>query len=455
MDVRPIRLDSASVTALRTHLRGPLLLPDDPRYDAGRRVWSAAIDRHPAAIVACADAEDVSWALRLAADAGVSATVRGGGHNTAGRSIRDSALLIDLSPLRGVTVDAARRRAFVEGGALWRDVDAATARHELATTGGLVSSTGVGGFTLGGGSGWLMRRAGLACDNLVSAEVTLPDGRTIRASEDEHADLYWCLRGGGGAPGVVTRFEFALEPRSTVTGAFVVHRLADASAVMRSFRDWAPSAPDDFCAVLVLTCAPPMPFLEPAWHGQPVLICAMCWAGDPAGAAAAFAWSRERDPLGSHEGVLPYVDWQRALDPGAPAGRHHYWKTATFRDLGDTTIARLADAAAALPTPFTEIHVQHLGGAVARVPADDTAFAQRDVPFFVNLLGCSMDGDAFGGARRWVQALHGALAPEAGAGMLPNFTGVDDSGAVADDARGRRLEAIDRRYDPAGLLASR
>ena len=453
MDVRPMTLGSARVAALRTHLRGPLLLPDDARYDVARRVWSAAIDRHPAAIVLCADAEDVSWALRLAAEAGLAATVRGGGHNTAGRSIRDGALLIDLSSLRGITVDGLAGRAFVQGGALWRDVDAATAKLGLATTGGLVSSTGVGGFTLGGGSGWLMRRAGLACDNLASADVTLPDGRTVRASPHEHDDLYWCLRGGGGAPGVVTRFEFALEPRVSVTGAFVVHPLADAELVMRSFRDAAPEAPDDFCAVLVLTCAPPFPFLDPAWHGRPVLISAMCWAGDPAGAAAAFAWSRERDPLGLHEGVLPYVDGQLALDPGAPAGRHHYWKTTNFRNLGDSTIGRLVDAAATLPTPFTEIHLQHLGGAVARVPAEETAFLHRDVPFFVNLIGCSLDRDADGAVSRWVRTLHGALAPEAAAGMLPNFVGVDDAEAATGDARGRRLESIHRRYDPAGLLS--
>ena len=205
----------------------------------------------------------------------------------------------------------------------------------------------------------------------------------------------------------------------------------------------------------VLACAPPFPFLDPAWHGKPVLISAMCWAGDPAGAAAAFAWSRTRDPLGSHEAVLPYVDWQLALDPGAPAGRHHYWKTTNFHALGDSTIARLVNAAATLPTPLTEIHVQHLGGAVARVPVGATAFAHRDVPFFVNLIGCAVDVAGDDDARRWVRALHGALAPEASTGMLPNFLGVDDIAAGGADGRGERLEAIRRRYDPAGVLSIR
>jgi hypothetical protein len=454
MDVNTSSLDRSAATALRAQLRGPLLLPGDAGYEERRRVWSAAIDQRPAAICACADAEDVSWALRAATGSDLAVTIRGGGHNTAGRAVRDGALLVDLSGLRGVTVDPALRRAIAQGGALWRDVDAVTAQAGLATTGGLVSSTGVGGFTLGGGSGWLMRRHGLACDNLLNADVTLADGRTVRASPQDHADLYWALRGGGGGFGVVTRFEFALAPRPAVVAGFVVHRARDAPAVLAAFRDAAPGAADDFCAVLVLTAAPPLPFLDPAWHGRPVLISALCWAGEPDAADDAFGWSATREPVARHVGVMAYADWQQMLDPGAPSGRHHYWKTATFGELDGHTIDILANAVETLPTPFTEIHVQHLGGAVARVAPEETAFAHRDVPFFVNLLGCSADADGFGHVRSWVRELHTTLAPGAGPGMLPNFIGVDDleipSGS--SDARSARLTAIRRRCDPGGIF---
>ncbi len=437
--------------ALRRQLRGSLVMPSDPQYPRARRVWNAAIDRRPSAIAVCADAEDVAWALRIAADENLAVTVRGGGHNVAGRALADQALLIDLTRLRAVSVHVGSGVAEVQGGALWHDLDVATARHGLATTGGLISGTGVGGLTLGGGVGWLMRKAGLAIDNLLSASVVLADGRIVRASRDEHPDLFWGLRGGGGGLGVVTGFDFALHPVTTVYAGVVIRSADEAALALRAFRDFAATAPDDFCGMTALVHAPPLPFLDAAWHGRPVAITAMCWCGNPAAAQTALApLRRVGSPLADHVGPVPYVQWQHLQDGGAPPGRHQYWKTASFRGLPDGVIDTLAGAVRALPTQQSEIHVQHLGGAVARVAADETAFAQRDAGFFVNLIGATPWPEEYPAMRDAVRDLHRRICAGALAQSLPNFTQHDD-GPVADQlgpSVADRLRALRRRYDP-------
>jgi FAD/FMN-containing dehydrogenase len=432
---------AAALDALTRELTDPPVRPGAAEYERLRAVWNAAIDRRPGAIVRCGDLEDVVRTVRIAAAHDVPVTVRGGGHNVAGRSIADGALLLDLSRLRGVDVHAATRRATVQGGAHWADLDAATARHGLATTGGLVSTTGVAGLTLGGGVGWLMRRHGLACDNLRRASVVLGDGRLVRASAEEHPDLYWALCGGGGGFGVVTELEFDLHPVQDVVAGLTVFAAADAVAVLERFRDVVPDAPDEFCALAVLTHAPPLPFLAPDWHGRPVVIVATCWCGAPGqGDAVQAALVGSRPPLAAHVGPMPYVTWQRMQDPGAPAGRYQYWKTANLATLSDATIARLATAAGELPTPTFEIHVQHLGGAVARRSAGATAFASRDVPFFVNLIGCAAEAGAFGAVREFARRVHGELAAEALGSRQPNFTGQDDPGEPGAAVAGRLAE---------------
>jgi FAD/FMN-containing dehydrogenase len=437
-------------------VRGQLILPGDTSYALARRVWNAAIDRRPGAILQCADAEDVTHAMRVATEHGLAVTVRGGGHNVAGRALADGALLIDLSRMREVTVDADAHTVRVQGGALWHDVDCATARHGLATTGGLVSSTGVGGFTLGGGAGWLMRRHGLAVDNLRGASVVLADGRFVRASPDEHPDLFWGLRGAGGGLGIVTDFEFALHRVGTVFAGVVIRPATEATLALRVFRDVVAEAPDEFCGMTVLAHAPPLPFLDAAWHGRPVAISALCWCGAPAAAEAMLAPIRRAGtPLTDHVGPMPYVQWQHLQDGGAPPGRHQYWKTASFATLPDAAIETLAQAVQALPTPQTEIHVQHLGGAVARVPAGDTAFAQRETRFFVNLIGVTPWPDAYLPLRAAIGELHGRLGQHALPGLLPNFSGHDD-GRVVDQLAAplvERVRALQRRYDPAGRFS--
>ena len=449
-------LEDVALKELRGNLRGVVTVPADADYAAVRRVWNGAIDRYPSAVVACADAEDVASALRIAATRGLAITVRGGGHNVAGRCIRDGALLLDLSRLNGVAVNTESRIATVQGGALWRDVDAATARAGLATTGGLVSTTGVGGFTLGGGAGWLMRKHGLACDNMLGANVILSDGRVVRASADEHADLYWGLRGGAGGLGVVASFDFRTYPLREVLAGLIVHPAEQAFGALQAFRDFAADAPDEFCGLAVIANAPPLPFLDPGWHGRPVVIHAVCWSGDQAAGARVLAPLRGFGrPLAEHVGWMPYVQWQQLQDPAAPPGLHYYWKTANYRDIGDSTLKVLAAAARQLPSPRSEIHLQHMGGAVARVSQDDTAFAHRSARYFVNLIGITDHAAQVTGLRERVRALYGKITPEATATIMPNFSDQDDAQAerqFGGDIAGR-LAALRRQYDAGGLLS--
>ncbi len=437
-------------------LRGELVLPGDADFARRGRLWNEWIERSPAAIASCADAEDVAHALRIASELDLRVTVRGGGHNVAGRSVAERALMVDLSRLRGVVIRPEMGRAIVQGGATWHDVDVASSAVGLATTGGLVSSTGVGGFTLGGGCGWLMRRHGLAADNLLAARVILPDGRLVRATADDHPDLFWALRGGGGI-GVVTEFEFRMHPVSRVVAGLIIWPAADAGRALRTFRDVAAQAPDEFCGMTVLTSAPPLPFLDAAWHGRPVLLQLACWSGAPEAADAVLAPLRAIGrPLVDHIGTMPYVQWQHINDGAAPPGRHHYWKTASFRELPDGVIDDLAAAALDLPTPFTELHVQHLGGAVARVPADETAFAQRDTGFFVNIIGTTLWADDRARLRERVRSLHERLARQARPERLPNFMGPDDdgiTGQLVQEAQ-QRLQALRQRYDPEQRFVS-
>jgi FAD/FMN-containing dehydrogenase len=371
--------------------------------------------------------------------------------------MRDGALMLDLGDLRGVSVNEQLRIATVEGGALWSDVDAATAVAGLATTGGVISTTGVGGLTLGGGVGWLMRRFGLVCDNLVGAQAVLADGRSVHASANEHPDLFWALRGGAGGLCVVIRFELRLYSLSQVLAGLVVFRADDATSVLRRFRDVARDAPDEFCGLAVMTSAPPLPFLDAAWHGRTVCILASCWSGEvEAGKRVLDPIRRAGTPLADVVAPMPYVHWQQMLDASAPPGRLNYWKSVNFSDVNDGVIDLLAAAAENRPTPFTELHLQHLGGAVARVPRSDSAFAHRDARFFVNLVGSAGEPAQFDAMRAWVRDLHVRLSAHALPGRMPNFSDSDDQDPIGrfGNDNARRLQELRERYDPQGMFAS-
>jgi UDP-N-acetylenolpyruvoylglucosamine reductase len=458
MDHESQTLRPAVITALREQLRGATLQPHDAGYGPARRVWNAAIRRRPGAIAICADAEDIALAVRIAADHQVPVTVRGGGHNVAGRALADGALLLDLSQMRNVDLYVDRGMASVQGGAIWHDVDVATAKQGLATTGGLVSVTGVGGLTLGGGIGWLMRRYGLACDNLLAAGVVLADGRFVRASAEEHADLFWGLRGGAGGLGVVTSFEFQLHPQRQVLAGVVIRPASEVREALRTFRDFAAAAPDEFCGMTILTNGPPLPFLDPIWHGRPVVISAVCWSGDLAAGERAVAPLRQfGSPLADHIGPMPYVQWQHMQDGSAPPGRCQYWKTASYATLSDATIDILGAAVNELPSRHSEIHVHHLGGAVARVAPADTAFSNRGAEFFVNLIGATPWAEDFDPLRERVRSLYARLTPQALHTVQPNFSNLDDGDvtAQADPMHAERIAALRSRFDPQGMFASR
>lgn len=437
-------------------VRGPLLLQGSADYERRRRVWNGAIDRHPLAIARCLDSEDVRAALQFANHERLPVTVRGGGHNVAGLALDDDALMLDLEAMNRVLVDPVARTVRVEGGALWRDVDAATQPHGLATTGGLVSTTGIGGYTLGGGVGWLMRRCGLAIDNLIQADVMLADGRDVIACEKRHDDLFWALRGGAGGLGVVTHFTYRLHEVGKVLAGMLFHSANAAEGLLRVFRDVTPRMPDAFTGMLVFTTAPPLPFLPEEIHGQRVIALAYCWSGEPMLGARLCAplvgWG---DPVGRHEGVLPYAAWQRTFDLTAPAGDHYYWTTSQFDALDDELIRTLVSRALQPADPFSEVHVHHLGGIVATVSEGATAFAQRRVPFFINVIGRTPASERFAAVRAWTRDLRAALAPHARDDMQPNFAGeaVDLETRAHDPAVRKRLAAVRKRYDPDGRLA--
>lgn len=442
--------------ALADALRGKLHLPGDADYDLRRRVWNGAIDRRPLAIARCADADDVCAAVKFAARERLPMTVRGGGHNVAGLAVRDDALMLDLGGMNHVEVDAQARLARVEGGALWRDVDAAAQAHGLATTGGFVSTTGVGGYTLGGGVGWLMRRCGLAIDNLLEAEVVLADGRSVTANEKQHPDLFWALRGGSGGLGVVTRFAYRLHQVGEVHAGVAFHPIAAAADLLRTFAAFTRDAPEACTAMLVFTTAPPLPFLPAAAHGKRAVALAFCWSGDPAqGQEMMRPIAEFGQPFGRHEGVMPYAAWQQMFDAGVPAGDHYYWTTSQFDALDDALIDVLIPRAATPPDPLCEVHVHHLGGAVGAIAGDATAFSSRDVPFFINVIGHTGGSERFAAVRDWTHAVRAALASRARDDVQPNFAGAasDLRSRVHDDATREKLAALRARYDPDGLLA--
>ena len=379
-------LGEATVQELRESVEGEVVAPSDPGYAEACKVWNGAHDRRPALVVRCAAAGDVATAVGFARSNDLEIAVRGGGHSIAGFSTCDNGIVIDLSQMNEVHVDPATRRATVGGGAVWADVDNETQPHGLATTGGLVSSTGVAGFTLGGGIGWTMRKFGLACDNLVAADVVTADGRIIRASESENSDLLWGLRGGGGNFGIVTRFEFELHPLGPMVYAGPIFYPADAAhELLHTFRDWAVVAPDEITAIVNLTTAPPLPVIPAEWHGKKVAAFIATSSGPiDEGESLVGAFRTVGEPIADLLGPMPYQAIQTLIDPLWEKGIHAYFKATNLARLDDELIERLCALHLEAPGPQCEIHVHQMGGALARVPEGATAFAERSMPFLLN-----------------------------------------------------------------------
>ncbi len=449
-------LGEATVQELRETVRGEILTPTDNGYADAAQAWNAEhYDRRPAIIVRCSGAADVIAAVGFARSNGLPIAVRGGGHSIAGFSTCDDGIVIDLSPMTEVRVDPVARRATVGGGAVWADVDHETQAHGLATTGGLVSSTGVGGFTLGGGIGWTMRKFGLACDNLVAADVVTADGRLVHAGESENADLLWGLRGGAGNFGIVTQFEFTLHPLGPVIYAGPVFFPGDAAReLLRAYRDWAPGAPDEITGLMNLTSAPPLPVIPEQWHGKKVVAFVAASTGPVEHGEALVSAIRDvAEPIADLLGPMPYQVIQSLLDPLWQKGIHAYFKATNLRHLDDDLIERLCELHLGAPGPQCEIHVHQMGGAVGRVADGATAFAERSMPFVLNAVTGWHDPDAGTAHRDWARATVAAAADASTGRAYVNFLGDADAARAAygEEAYGR-LVSLKNAYDPTNVF---
>ena len=444
------------VTAFRGKQRGPVALPGEEGYGAARTVWNAAIDRSPALVARCLGAADVINAVKFARDENLLVAVRGGGHNIAGNAVCDGGLLIDLSLMKSVRVDPAAQAARVEPGATLADFDKEAQAFALATPLGINSTTGVAGLTLGGGFGWTTRKFGLTVDNLISADVVTADARLVRASETENPDLFWALRGGGGNFGIVTSFEFKLHPLGPeVLSGLVVHPLEKAGDLLPEFRRISKEAPDELTIWVVMRKAPPLPFLPTEWHGKEVLIFAACYSGDmKEGEKATRALRALGSPIVDVISPHPFTGWQAAFDPLLTPGARNYWKSHDFIDLADPTIKIMVDSARELPSPECEVFIAHVGGAMARVGAQATAWPNRDAHFVMNAHARWREKAQDLACIAWARRLSEATAPFASGSVYVNFMPEDESDRVekAYGANFRRLAEIKRRYDPANLF---
>ena len=437
-----------------------MLLPGEPAYEAGRRVFNGMVDRHPLAIIQCQGVADVVHAINFARTKGIAVSVRGGGHNVAGLAICEGGIVIDLSRMRSVHVDPSRRRVWVQGGATWADVDRETQLFGLASPGGLVSSTGVGGFTLGGGIGWLARQFGLACDNLVGAEVVGPSGSVTRASPSENPDLLWALRGGGGNFGVVTGFEFELhEVGPVVYGGAWFYRRDHAVDLLENYSKVVENASKKLTTLVAMVTGPPAPFLPPEVHGKPMIAFAFCYNGAPPEGEQALRPLRSAlgTPVADLGGPIPYTALQGMFDPSAPFGRLHYWKSHHLSRLDRSTAEAVVRVANAAPSPFSEVHLHQLGGQYARDPDGGSAYSNRGAPFVLNLIGQWLEPGDSDKNRKWARDSWEGLKSKSTGRSYVNFLADTDGTSVESGYAPEtfsRLRSIKHKFDPENFFRS-
>ncbi len=447
-------IDSATLQQFAARLHGDLINSGDATYDDARRVFNGMIDRYPALIARCADAADVIGAVEFARTQGLPLSVRGGGHNVAGSSVNDGGIVIDLSRMRDVRIDPTRRTARVGGGATWADLDHAGHVFGLATPGGQVSSTGVGGLTLGGGIGHLSRKYGLSIDNLLSVDVVTAEGAFVTASVDEHPDLFWAMRGAGGNFGVVTSFEFRLHPVGMVYGGPIIYPVERVRDALRLYRDYLADAPDDLNAVFAFLIVPPgPPFPEDLWHKT---MCGLmvCYTGPLEQADSVVQPLRDFGPPALDlMGPMPYPVLQSLFDPIAQPGLQQYWKGDFITDITDDMIDVHAHYGPRIPTPTSIVHIYPANGAANRVGASETAFAHRDAQF-VHIIGAAYPDPADTPRNvAWVRDYWSALRPHV-SGAYVNFL-MDEGDARVRGSYGNnydRLAALKQRYDPSNLF---
>jgi FAD/FMN-containing dehydrogenase len=448
-------VSSSPLERLRDGVRGEVIGPNDPGYDEARAVYNAMIDRRPHAIVRALDAADVAAAVNVARDGGLDLAVRGGGHSVPGFGTGDDAVVIDLSGMKGVSVDPSAMSARAQGGCTWGDFNEATHAHGLATTGGIISTTGIGGLTLGGGIGYLARGFGLSCDNLISAEVVTADGNVLTASEREHEDLFWALRGGGGNFGVVTSFEYRLHPVAEIYGGPMFYEVEDAGAVLRFYREFIADAPEEFGGFPAWQIAPPLPFIPEDRHGDTFLAFVACWAGPVEQGEQILRPFHEVAPVvAEHVGPMPYPALNGAFDALVPAGLQHYWKANFVTELTDELIEAHLEHGPKVPVVNSTMHIYPINGACHRVAPDATAFSHREANFATVIAGMWPDPADNEANIAWVRGYYDATAPHSEEGGYINFMAGDDQ----DRARANygssyeRLAAVKRAYDPGNLF---
>lgn len=451
-----LKLDQTALDELGRSFSGRLVGPQDLAYDESRKVWNGSIDRSPALIAGCSGAGDVAAALKFARQAGLPVAVRSGGHSFPGASVCDGGIVIDLRPMDGVEVDPEGRTARAQAGVLLGELDQATQAHGLAAPAGIVTHTGVAGLTLGGGIGWLMRKYGLTIDQLLSVDMVTVDGEKVRASEDENPELFWGVRGAGGNFGIVTEFEFRLNPVGPeVLAGPVFWRMQDSPEVLRFYRDWVADAPDELMTIVVHRKAPPLPFVPEELHGEPVVAIVCCYAGDVAEGEKVVRPLRE---FGSAVLDLlepkPYLAHQAMFDPSYPHGWWYYMRSCDVAGLDDEVIDTTVEHAMRIASPLTAFPIWQRGGASARVGDGETAMGGRDVGFTINITAMTEGPDGFEQERDWARGLWTALEPHH-AGVYVNFL-MDEGEERVREAYGAekydRLKALKRDWDPGNVL---
>lgn len=440
---------------LRDRLDGELIEAADEGYDEARAVFNAMIDRRPSLVARCASVADVQHVLAMARAAGEAVAVRGGGHSAPGFGTVDGGVVIDLSPLRGVEVNPDRRIARVQGGATWGKVDEATHTHGLATPAGIISTTGVGGLTLGGGHGYLSRKYGLTIDNLLEAEVVLADGRIVTASETEHPDLFWALRGGGGNFGIVTSFTFRLHPVRNVLCGPTAWPVSETSNVLSWYREFMPQQSEDLYGFFAAMTVPPSDAFPTAFHLHKACAVVWCYLGAPADAEDALAPVRAMGPAFDGIGEAPYPALQSTFDPLYPPGLQSYWRGDFFDALPDAAIDAHAHFAEELPTMLSTMHLYPVDGLVNRVPSTATAWAHREVTYSQVIVGVDPDPAKAANVKRWAVEYSNATRPFSVGGGYVNFMMADEGEArIQATYRGNyeRLRRIKAEYDPGNIF---
>ncbi len=442
-------LDEDRLKALAAKFSGVLLRPGDRVYEEARRIHNGLIDKRPASIARCLGVADIAEAVGFARESGLEVSVRGGGHNVAGRAVTDGGVMIDLSLMKGIHVDPKARTARAQGGVTWREFNRETAVHGLATTGGVISTTGVAGLTLGGGLGWLMGKYGLAVDNLLSVELVTASGDMLTAGSDEHSGLFWALRGGGGNFGVAASFEFRLHPLAQVFGGLVAHPFTAAKEALRFYREFTASVPDELSVFAGLVHAP---------DGSGVKLAAfiICHAGSQEQAEADLRpLLTFGSPAVSQVGPMPYPAVNTMLDAGFPKGALNYWKSSFIRALDDKAIDAMVDRFARCPSPMSGIVLEHFHGAVTRVGATETAVPHREPGYNLLLASVWMDPATTDANIAWTRATYAALEPHFARRRYVNYLGDDEAGDAVRAAYGpnySRLAEVKRRYDPDNLF---